>query len=261
MDLDNYYVGTTLILLFIFLSAMGSVAIRKVKGIRIIIQHHEIIGYFFPIAGGIYGILLGLVVVNSIAMFDAARDTVNAEATDLMSIYTLANSLPEARRTRIQALCKEYVKEVIDNEWVKMDQQAYHPPARELVLRLYDEILQAAEKNDNIGQSLLDVARSMWENRRHRLDIAARNIPDVEWIALCLGGILIILFSYSLVTDSIVVQVTGNVMLSSMIALNIYLVLLFGSPFSGDLHVSNFPFANAMATFKDIDSYHLRKPR
>ena len=52
--------------------------------------------------------------VNSIAMFDAARDTVNAEATDLMSIYTLANSLPEARRTRIQALCKEYVKEVID---------------------------------------------------------------------------------------------------------------------------------------------------
>lgn len=94
MELDNYYVGTSLIILFIILSAMGSVAMRKVKGIRIIIQHHEIIGYFFPIAGGIYGILLGLVVVNSIAMFDSARDTVNAEATDLMSIYTLANSLP-----------------------------------------------------------------------------------------------------------------------------------------------------------------------
>ena len=62
-----------------------------------------------------------------------------------------------------------------------------------------------------------------------------------------------ILFSYLFVLDSIFVQITSTVIIATMIALNLYLVILFGNPFSGDLRVSDFPFRNALAFFKEHD--------
>ncbi len=255
MELDSYFTGSLLILTFIALSALGVFFVRRIKGIRKLTSHHEVMGYFFPLAGSIYGVLLGLVVVNSISLFETARNTVNAEATDLVSIYTLANSLPSLERETIHALCKNYAHAVIESEWNTMDKGLHHPKARIYVINLFETILKSTDRGNNLGQAFLENTQSLWKNRRERLDVSARTIPEIEWLALCVGGILVVLFSYMFVMDSLMVQLAGTTILATMIALNIFLVLLFGSPFSGDLRVSDFPFRNALETFEDIDQH------
>jgi hypothetical protein len=253
MNLDNYTTGSSLIVLFIVFSAIGAILVRRIKGIQKLVSHHEVMGYFFPVAGSTYGVLLGLVVVNSISIFDAARDTVNAEASELVSIYTLADFLPEDQKTRLRQACKNYALSVIDQEWMTMDQRVHHPVSKKYVEEIFRETLKSTKDNTVISQELLDAAQNLWKKRRERLDLSARAIPPIEWFVLCGGGILVILFSYMFVMDSLLVQLAGTVMLSSMIALNIFLVLLFANPFSGDVKVSEYPFANALDTFKSVE--------
>ena len=100
---------------------------------------------------------------------------------------------------------------------------------------------------------MLDLLEEMWKERRNRVDLASRHIPTVEWVALCLGGVLVVVFSYMFVMDSLVVQLFGTAVISTMIGLNIFLILLFANPFSGDLHVSDKPFRNAIDNFSTID--------
>jgi Protein of unknown function (DUF4239) len=257
MDIDNYSTGSTLIILFVICSALGAALVRRIKGIRRLVSHHEVMGYFFPVAGSTYGVLLGLVVVNSITIFDAARDTVNAEASELVGIYTLAGFLPKESRSAIRLACRDYTKSVVQKEWTTMDQRAHHPASKKYVDDIFREIMKSSKENSIISQELLDAAQNLWKKRRERLDLSARTIPPIEWFVLCGGGVLVILFSYMFVMDSLLVQLTGTVMLSAMIALNIFLVLLFANPFSGDVKVSEYPLVNALDAFQVIDENQL----
>jgi hypothetical protein len=60
-----------------------------------------------------------------------------------------------------------------------------------------------------------------------------------------------ILFSYMFVMDSVFVQLIGTTLLATLIAINLFLVVMFASPFSGDLTVSNEPFRHALSVFSE----------
>ena len=253
MNLDNYPLGSLLIATFVVLSALGVVWIRRFHRLKRLTTHHEVMGYFFPVAGSIYGVLLGMVVVNAISLFDAAQMNVNDEATDLMAIFALADAMPPDHQTTIQNLCINYAASVIENEWQAMDVGTNNLQSRRYAIDLFKGIIKAADFNPIVGPELLATGHSLLRERRERIDSAMREIPSVEWITLCIGGVLVILFSYLFVLDSIFVQITSTVIIATMIALNLYLVILFGNPFSGDLKVSDFPFRNALAFFKEHD--------
>lgn len=253
MGLDTYLGGAVFILAIVLISALGTLPIRKIKGVKKLTNHHEVIGYLFPVAGSIYGILLGLVVVNSITLFDDARGTVNAEGTTLVSLYMLAENLPEEDQKLIRKYCRDYASSVIRDEWLAMDAGEHHPISRSYAANLFKEIIRVSETNGNAAQKMLDLGQDMIEARRERLDISSRSIPGIEWLVLCVGGILVILFSYMFVTDSLFVQLVGTGMIAIMISLNIYLVVAFGSPFSGNLKVSDTAFRRAIDTFNNID--------
>lgn len=256
MNIDNYLFGSTVILAFVACSALGIVFIRRIRRWRSLTQHHEVMGYLFPVAGGIYGVLLGLVVVNAITIFDNARDTVNAESSDLVALYTLAETLPEESRQKVQQFCKDYTHSVLDYEWDSMDRGIHHPVSLNYMIRLAKEVVEINKNLPGSASQLIDISLSLWKERRQRIDIAMRSIPQVEWITLCAGAVLVVLFSYMFVMDNLWLQLTGTIMLSTLIALNLYLVVLFGHPFSGDLKVSNYPFQHALEIFKELDESH-----
>lgn len=256
IETDSYLTGVVVIFLFVSLSALGAVATRRIKNISKLLAHHEVMGYFFPVSGSIYGVLLGLVVVNSIAVFNESSSTVNSEASDLISIYLLSNNTDTEAMDSIQNSCRNYARSVIQYEWNAMDAGSHDPTSRGYALKLFDDIIKSSKKGDTISQKMLDVADDMWQKRRERIDLASRQIPTIEWLSLCLGGILIILLSYMFVMDSIKIQILAVTSISTMISLNLFLIICFGNPFSGDLRVSDEPFKNALNTFSQIDNYN-----
>lgn len=254
MTIDNYLFGSTVIVLFVSCSALGIVLIRKFKAWKNLTSHHEVMGYLFPVAGSIYGVLLGLVVVNAITVFENARETVNTESSDLVSIYMLAGTQAPEIRHKLRSLCRSYAATILEYEWESMDRGAHHQKAHTYVLQLFNEIITLEKNPSDSVSKMVDVGISLWKTRRERINTAMKSIPLVEWITLCSGAILVVFFSYMFVMDSMVIQLIGTVMLSTLIALNLYLVVLFGHPFSGDLKVSNYPFQHAMLIFDEIDA-------
>lgn len=254
MNLDNYLFGSTVILAFVACSALGVVFVRRLRKWKSLTHHHEVMGYLFPVAGSIYGVLLGLVVVNAITVFEKARDTVNDETSDLLSIYMLADTLPQESRQKIREFCRNYTESVLQFEWDSMDRGVPHPPSRHHMTKLASEIISISKSQPGAASQLVDVSLSLWKERRMRIDTAMRSIPLVEWVTLCAGAVLVVFFSYMFAMDNLWLQLTGTVMLSTLIALNLYLVVLFGHPFSGDLKVSNYPFQHALELFDELDA-------
>lgn len=249
MAYDSYLFGTLAIFGFIILSVVGALLVRHISNIQSLTRHHEVMGYFFPVVASIYGILLGLIVVNSIELFDRARDTVNQESNMLIAVYMLADSLPEETRNHIKGNCKAYAQAVIDLEWETMDVGVAHPVARSYALSLFEDALKASKNGSLASAKLLDGVEDLWLERRDRMDQSTRTIPGIEWFALCAGGLLVTLFSYMFVLDSLLVQIAATTVTSLMISLNLFLVVLFGHPHSGDLRVSSQPFAHALDVF------------
>jgi hypothetical protein len=72
--------------------------------------------------------------------------------------------------------------------------------------------------------------------------MATHGLPRVEWFVLIIGGIVTVAFTYFFGVENQKVQMIMTCMVSLLISLNLYLVVLFGAPFSGDLCIDSDAF-------------------
>jgi hypothetical protein len=62
-------------------------------------------------------------------------------------------------------------------------------------------------------------------------------IAPIMWAVLITGGIFTVLFTYFFGVTNVKAQILMTVLVSITLSLNVFLVYLFGSPFSGDMAV------------------------
>lgn len=84
-----------------------------------------------------------------------------------------------------------------------------------------------------------------------RTNATTRGMPYIEWVVLLVGGVVTIVFTYFFHVQSVAVQVAMTTMVTLIIGLNLFLVLLFGYSFSGDLKVSADAFKLDQLIFAD----------
>jgi hypothetical protein len=72
----------------------------------------------------------------------------------------------------------------------------------------------------------------------------------VEWFVLVVGGAVTVLFGGLFRAESVSLQRFLTSLAALLIGLNLYLVSLFGYPFSGELTVSSRPFEVDIAIFE-----------
>lgn len=242
MGLDSYIIGVPLIIFLAAVSVVGLVVVRKVFHLDKIKQCHEVGGYLLSVVGTMYAVLLGLVVVDAMTKFQSARSVFESECNSLADVFILAGSLPEPKSTNIRQLCTNYAKEVVEVEWETQKNGQVDEAARRAAIALMKEIADYEPHTENhkaIYPKMLDEACQLWDDRRARTNLAQYGVPGVEWTVLIIGGIATVVFTYFFGVESIKAQAVMTAMVSLLISLNMYLVLLFGAPFSGDLHIGS----------------------
>jgi len=80
---------------------------------------------------------------------------------------------------------------------------------------------------------------SAWEARRGRTRVTNQGVPAAEWAILLLGSVITITFTFFFTIESSVIYLLMSGMVALLISMSLYLVLIFGAPFSGDMRVSN----------------------
>ncbi|MFA6213048.1 MAG: hypothetical protein WCT03_20240 [Candidatus Obscuribacterales bacterium] len=241
MIFDSYASGSVLIFTVSLLSVLGLLVVRKFFDLEKLESCHEVGGYLLSVVGTMYAVLLGLIVVDAMTKFQTAREIVEQEANSLADVFLLANSMPPEKCRKVQIVCNEYVKEILEVEWPAMAEGKISKTARKAIVELMKEVMSFEPVTENqkaIYPIAVQEACQVWDFRRARTNMAQHGIPAVEWIVLVIGAVVTIVFTYFFGLSNAKAQMAMTGMVSLLISLNMYLVILFGTPFSGDLQVS-----------------------
>ena len=244
--IDTFLGGSLLVLGAVVLAVVGLIVSRKIFHLDKLKDTHEVGGYLLSVVGTLYAVLLGLIVVDSMAKFQTAREVSESEANSLADVYVFAGCLPKKERLEVREACLEYANQVVDVEWKKMDEGKVDLKAREIIIGInlmLNNFEPQTENQKAMYPILLQSASDTWHARRQRTSYATHGPPMVEWISLLAGSVITVIFTYFFGLDSLKIQMVMTSMVALLISLNLYLFLLFSYPFSGDLRVEPEPFA------------------
>ena len=249
LELDNYAVGIPLVALVVALAILGQVLVKRIVSRESLINCHEVAGYCFSVVGTLYAVILGLVVLDAITKYENAAISIEKEAISLISVYTLADHFKDTdSEAKIQQLSKYYLNEILANDWNLMNEGKKNFKARNILKRLIDTnnaIEPITENQKIILPMLIDKSLSIRESSRARYNQADNGISTVEWIALLVGGLLTIMFTYFFNVDNSKAQYLMTGIVTLVISMNLYIVLLFAEPYTGDFIASRIPLIQA----------------
>lgn len=252
LQLDRFPVGVAAIAFSIIAVLFCQSVLRRWISRETLRTAHEVGGYYLSLVGAFYAVLLGLVVFDAMGKFESAEKAVQTEAKALLFIYGLSEQFPTEHAT-IKSLVREYAKQVADDEWPKMEKGDISDKAQQTLLalsRLIRSLDPKAPNQQSIHGALITESIALWENRLDRTKVSNFGVPAAEWVVLITGAVITIVFTFFFTMESRGVHLFMRGMVTLLIAMSLYLVLLFGSPFSGDLKVSPraFRFVQSVAS-------------
>ncbi len=240
MALDSYLSAITIFTLGVLLSVVGLILVRQKVPVDSLMENHEVGGYMLSVVGTMYAVLLGLVVVDAMSRFQEARTIVEQEANSLADVFVMARRFPEEKKKKIESLCLNYVTEVVQVEWPMMGDFQKSSKARKMCFDLMHEVIDfepVSESQKAVYPIAVQEVCNLWENRRARTNISDNGMPVEEWVVLILGASVCSVFSYFFGLRNLKAQMIMTGLSSSLIALNLFLVLMFGYPFTGDMKI------------------------
>ena len=255
--LDYYWVGVPAIIVATILILYAQILVKKYVGIETIKKCHEVGGYYLAMVGTFYAVLLGLIVIDAMTRFQQAEKNIAVEASSLIKIYIVADRFPE-QKDKIEKIIEEYTQEITAVEFPLKGEGKISTRATDLafsMLQTVKVIEPVTENQKAIYPNLLSLLSDFLDSRRDRIRNANIGEPTVEWIILIIGAAITITYTFFFTMESNSIHLIMRGMATLMILMSLYLILLFGTPFSGDLKVSPEPFKSIIR----IGSYYKDK--
>lgn len=254
MSIDTYPVGLLLVPGCAAASLVGLVLARRSLHRHDLARIQEVASYLFGVVGTLYAVILGLVVVDSMSKFSEARLTVEAEANAISDIVLFASQLPGEASRRVRDHAEAYVKSVTEVEWPLMADRKSSPETQKVAMDFSVALLSfepKTEREQEIFAGQIEAASQFWNSRRIRVATAGRaGLPPLEWFVLIVGGLITVIYTYFFKPDDFRLQLAVTGMLTAVIALNLYLILMFASPFSGDVTIHPDHFDSSRRTME-----------
>lgn len=95
-------------------------------------------------------------------------------------------------------------------------------------------------------QDSLRLLAVMTDNRNERLDSSDGSMPGILWFVLIVGGLITLGYPAFFGSTNLVAQILMTAALAALVALAMLLGLAFDYPFTGDVHISAYPFDQAL---------------
>ncbi|HEY8033252.1 MAG TPA: hypothetical protein VIF02_12970, partial [Methylocella sp.] len=143
---------------------------------------------------------------------------------------------------KLETLLIDYLDEVVNVEWDLMEKNQISKKARQDMMGLISEGMRIEPQTENqkaLFPILAGELISAWEARRDRTRVTNQGVPAAEWAILLLGSVITITFTFFFTIESSAIYLLMSGMVALLISMSLYLVLMFGAPFSGDMRVSN----------------------
>jgi len=222
---------------------------RTIYGVDRLSLNNEVAGFKFAVIGVFYAVMLAFIVIAVWEDFRKTEEAVRDEAKAVVDLYRVTFALPVEGGAEIRKHLTAYTNDVREHEWPTM---AVGEPSDAVVTDL-DRLSRATfDINPQSWQELalyqdaLRLLAVMTDNRNERLDSSGGSMPRILWFVLIVGGLITLGYPAFFGSTNLVAQILMTAALAELVALAMLLGLAFDYPFSGEVHISAYPFDQAL---------------
>ncbi|MBE7171985.1 MAG: DUF4239 domain-containing protein [Williamsia sp.] len=234
---------TMYVLLFGAISQAGLVAFdflfrkqRRPKG-------NETAGLMFGAISLIYSLILAFVIVAVWTDYEDLTETIGKETYKLNEVMTHSSTLPDSIRHPLDKALKDYCTNVVTQEWELGEGEVSSFPVTITRMRMLLMHIQPGDKlQESVAAVILEDLNRISDLRRERLEHIRSHVPQVVWLILKAGSLILIVFSYFLEVPWIHMKRVYLFFLSSIMGMSLFLVDVLNDPFQGSVAVSKRPY-------------------
>lgn len=202
---------------------------------------NDLVSYVLSSFGLFYGIMLGLVTVETDQNFSQIEKQVVMEATTLGTLYQDVSGYPEPAGGEMKALLQEYGRYVIEEEWPAQQNGIVPDGGRGRILALHRKLIDFQPQT--AAQEILHAEayrkfNEFFELRRLRLHSVTSGLAPVLWTVVIIGAFLSILLMWLLSVERLSIHLVLAGIVSLFIGLVIFLIAAMDYPFRGEYSVS-----------------------
>ncbi|HEY9681327.1 MAG TPA: DUF4239 domain-containing protein [Oculatellaceae cyanobacterium] len=247
-----------IVLLPISISCM--LLVRKSVSHDTLKTHHDVTDPLLAVLGTLFTILLGFMLANAMQRFENARDNLQQEAAAVGDVFRLMDGFPAQTRDKGRKDCLAYMDAVIKDEWPEMQKGKLSDVAWNTYGDMWQDCLHIEPKTQgesDVHQTLLASMTRLGECRRSRAAELVYSLPPTLWFIVIFGGLSTIGFTYFFAIEDIRLQILMTSVITIIIGLNIYMLVGYDAPFSGDIAITRAAFETARESLKRIQSHEI----
>jgi Protein of unknown function (DUF4239) len=220
---------------------------RMLYGVDRLRLNNEVAGFKFAVVGVFYAVTLAFVVIAVWEDFRKTEEAVRDEAKAAVDLHRISFALEGGTEIRSHLLA--YVNDVRQHEWRTM---ALGEPS-DVVVKDLDHLSRAifdvdpqTQQQAALYENALKLLAGMTDNRNERLDSSDGSMPHILWFVLIVGGLITLGYPAFFGSTNALAQILMTAALAELVALSLLLAVAFDYPFTGEVHISPFPFDQAL---------------
>ncbi len=229
-----------LILIFIAVALCGQWLVNRVVKREVLELHHSAGEAMMGVVGTLFSVLLGFMVASAMDKYHDCQMHGEQEASNVASVFWVARGFSDIDRPRLRQFCREYVDEVINEEWPKMERGQKIDNGTDAYQRLWEATVSVVPENDrqnNLQQGLVASMQNLGEHRRARILLSQKGTPIALWAVIIFGAMITLALSFIFASQFPKVQAFMTTLVATALALNVWLLAAYSHPFSGELRI------------------------
>ena len=241
--------GALFTVLAVFLAVVGVLLTQRYISLEFRKAQNDTLSIIYGALYITFGVIVGFTAYLVLDKYADSQKTVTSEAADIVQIYQLANSFPQAQRDPIQQLARSYAQEVVDEEWPLMRKGQSSTQAGELVKEISRSIQDVEPSTDSeraaYAQELSRV-NDLTQYRSVRLLRLYAGLPPILWIALVALATIIVIFMFFIGMENARLHRVAVATLVIAFAIIFFTIYALDTPFGPGFRVGPDAFQQAL---------------
>lgn len=242
-DLPTWLLALVIVTVFLVISLGGLLLSRHyiTKKLRFSREINDAVNYFGTALAALYSVTLGLIAVAGWSNFSGVDSLVSQEAASIGVLYRDMGGYPEPLASELRHDLREYTVMVIEKVWPAQQRGILLDQPTLLITHLHEKLM-AYEPPTNgkmvMHAETLRKFNEMLDLRRQRVDRVDDGLPPVLWLVVFAGGLLTLAISYLFWIEDIRFHVLLLSLITTFVALMIFLIVALDRPFRGTVSVT-----------------------
>lgn len=220
--------------------------VNNPKTKKLVEQYEGVVAPFFSLPAVLFSLTAALLATSIWDNYSVATRAIKNESQSILSIISLANSVPYLKDGNLSASAKAYVKSIVEDEWKTLATgRSNSPITDEKFIAMRSEIFKAVNVQSDKAESkaLLNEFYAINTARETRQAYASFDLHPVRWYAILFLAVLVLVsvaFSHSAKPKALMVAM--SIATLTVLTPLCILALTFSSPYQGLISISHAPY-------------------